>query len=293
MVIKKILVTGGAGFVGSHLCEELSKNPGNEVYSLDNYHTGRTENHVKGVNYIRGDTSEISNFINFCPDRVYHLGEYSRVEQSFEDSELVFKFNLTGTNAVLEFCRRNNCKIIYAGSSTKFGDDGEGPNQSPYGWSKSINTELIVNYGNWFGLNYAITYFYNAYGPRELSEGKYATVIGIFSKQMEQGKPITVVSPGIQRRNFTHVKDIVSGLITVGDFGEGDNFGIGSDDQYSILEVAEMFSEKIQFLPERKGNRKNASVKTEKTKNLGWSPKVCLEDYILNYKKSIEGSTKC
>ena len=155
----KILVTGGAGFVGSNLCEALAKDPNNEVYSLDNYFTGSRENHVEGVTYIEGSTEHIFELMDFTPDLVYHLGEYSRVEQSFDDIDKVLLFNKIGTLKVLEFCRKNGCKLIYAGSSTKFGDGGMGKDQSPYAWSKSSNTELVKNYGNWYGLEYAIVYF--------------------------------------------------------------------------------------------------------------------------------------
>ena len=160
----KILVTGGAGFVGSNLCEALAKDPKNEIYSLDNYFTGNRDNHVEGVTYIEGSTEHIFELIDFTPDLVYHLGEYSRVEQSFDDIDKVLLFNKIGTLKVLEFCRKHHCKLIYAGSSTKFGDGGLGKDQSPYAWSKSSNTELIINYGNWYNLEYAIVYLYNVYG---------------------------------------------------------------------------------------------------------------------------------
>ena len=285
---KKILVTGGAGFVGSHLCEELAKN--NEVISLDNYFTGSENNHINGVKYIKADTKDIFKLIDFTPDIIYHLGEYSRVEQSFEDMKIVYEYNKIGTFKVLEFVRKTGAKLIYAGSSTKFGDGGIARNTSPYAWTKASNTELVMNYGNWFGINYAITYFYNVYGPREISTGKYATLIALFKEKMKKGKPLTIVSPGTQKRNFTHIDDIVDGLILVGQDGYGDEFGIGSDEAYSIIEVAEMFldmpikdaikKEKVIMLPERRGNRMNAEVITDKTKVLGWQPKKHLKDWI-------------
>lgn len=161
---KKILVTGGAGFVGSHLCERLAKDKNNDVYSLDNYFTGRRENHIANVTYIEGSTYDIATLVTFIPHMVYHLGEYSRVEQSFDDIEKVWKFNKDGIFSVLEFVRAAGCKILYAGSSTKFGDDGMGRSASPYAWTKASNTELLQNYGLWFNVPYAITYFYNVYG---------------------------------------------------------------------------------------------------------------------------------
>ena len=285
---KRVLVTGGAGFVGSHLCEALVKD--NEVYSLDNYFTGSENNHIDGVNYIKGDTRDIAKLINFTPDIIYHLGEYSRVEQSFSDMRKVYEYNKIGTFEVLEFVREKGSKLVYAGSSTKFGDGGSSKNASPYAWSKATNTELVVNYGSWYGIDYAITYFYNVYGKREISTGKYATLIALFNEKIKNGEALTIVKPGTQRRNFTHIDDIVNGLILVGENGYGDEFGIGSDEAFSVVEVAEMFlgmpidraveEGKAKMLPERRGNRMTAEVVTQKTKALGWEPKGSLKKYI-------------
>jgi len=280
--MKKVLVTGGAGFIGSHLCERLMTNKNYEVYSLDNYSTGSVDNHVENVTYITGDTREIKNLINFRPDYIYHLGEYSRVEQSFDDIEKVWRSNKDGIFSVLQFCRFTGAKIIYAGSSTKFGDGGLGRSQSPYAWTKSSNTELVENYGAWFGVPYAITYFYNVYGGREISDGKYATLIALFKKKYLNGEKLSVVSPGIQKRNFTYIDDIIEGLIMVGENGYGDEFGIGSPESYSIIEIAEMFGSEIEMLPERKGNRMTADVITLKTESLGWEPKSSIKEYISN-----------
>ena len=275
----KVLVTGGAGFIGSHLCERLAQD-GNKVTSLDDYSTGSKENHVDGVVYIKGETSNIDKLITFSPDIIYHLGEYSRVEQSFDDIEKVWSSNKDGIFAVLQFCRKTKAKLIYAGSSTKFGDGGLGRSQSPYAWTKSSNTELVENYGNWFGIKYAITYFYNVYGGREISTGKYATLIALFKEKYKNRKPLTVVSPGTQLRNFTHIEDIISGLVLVGKKGLGDNYGIGCSQSFSILDIAKMFGSEIEFLPERKGNRMSASVVCDKTKSLGWEESYSIENYI-------------
>ena len=280
MMKKRILVTGGAGFVGSHLCERLAQDENNEVYSLDNYFTGSKANHVPNVTYIEGLTADIAELITFTPDMVYHLGEYSRVEQSFDDIEKVWKFNKDGIFAVLEFVRRAGCKILYAGSSTKFSDGGLGRSASPYAWTKATNTELVMNYGNWFNVPYAITYFYNVYGPREIQTGKYATLIALFKEKMKNGEPLTIVSPGNQKRNFTHIDDIINGLILVGENGYGDEFGIGSPEAYSIKEIAEMFGANIEMLPERAGNRMTADVMTAKTEALGWKPTRTIGKYI-------------
>ena len=278
--MKKILITGGAGFIGSHLCESLSQDPSNRVVSLDNYSTGSEDNHVADVEYIRGETKDIHSLITFSPDIVYHLGEYSRVEQSFDDLETVWDYNKAGTFEVLQFCRQHACKIVYAGSSTKFGDGGLGRSQSPYGWTKASNTELVENFGEWFGVSYAIVYFYNAYGPREIRTGKYATLIALFAEKMRIGEPLTVVSPGEQKRNFTHVSDIISALTLVGEQGYGDEFGIGSSEAYSVLEIAKLFGGQIDMLPERRGNRMTADVITDKTQALGWSAQRCVSDWI-------------
>lgn len=286
MSTKKILITGGAGFVGSHLCERLAQDPCNEVYSLDNYFTGSEANHMPGVTYIKGDTIDIADLVKFTPDMVYHLGEYSRVEQSFDDIETVWRYNKDGTFAVLEFVREVGCKILYAGSSTKFGDGGLGRSQSPYAWTKASNTELVENYGDWFNIPYAIVYFYNVYGKREISAGRYATLIALFTEKMKAGEPLTVVSPGAQKRNFTHVDDIVDGLLLVGENGYGDEFGIGSSESFTVLDVAEMFGGTIEMLPQRKGNRMTADVVTDKTQALGWAPKKRLSDYVANLKEN-------
>lgn len=283
---KKILVTGGAGFVGSHLCERLSKNSNYEVYSLDNYFTGSELNHVPNVTYIKGNTKDIEKLVTFTPDMLYHLGEYSRVEQSFDDIEKVWEYNKDGIFAVLEFVRKAGCKILYAGSSTKFGDGGFGRSASPYAWTKATNTELVMNYGTWFNVPYAITYFYNVYGPREIQTGKYATLIALFKEKMKNSENLTIVSPGTQKRNFTHIDDIIDGLILVGENGYGDEFGIGSDEAFTILEVAQMYGGKIEMLPERRGNRMTAEVISEKTKALGWKPKIKLSDYIEECRKN-------
>ena len=277
---KKVLVIGGAGFIGSHLCERLVQS-GNEVVSIDNYFTGSERNHISGVRYYPYATHDLLNspFVyepNF--DVVYHLGEYSRVEQSFKDIRLVHKYNTHGTFQVLEYIRDTGAKLIYAGSSTKFGDNGV--NASPYAFTKAQNTQLVINYGKWFNIDYAITYFYNVYGGREISEGKYATLIALFQEKIRKGQKLSVVSPGTQKRNFTYIDDIIDALVLIGQHGQGDGYGIGCDKSYSILEVAEMFGGEIEMLPERPGNRMSGEVVTEKTKSLGWEAKHNLKDYI-------------
>lgn len=280
---KLILVTGGAGFIGSHLCARLARD-GHRVISLDNYFTGSRENHVPGVEYREGHTKYIEKHIPEKPDIIYHLGEYSRVEKSFEDVEQVWDLNQYGTFAVLEFARRRGAKLVYAGSSTKFSDDGLGRDQSPYAWSKASMTELVKNYGDWFGIDYAITYFYNVYGPNERSDA-YGTVVAIFKEQYKRGLPLGVVLPGTQERIFTHVHDIVDGLIVVGARGAGDGYGIGSEDTFSIMALAKLFGREVVMLPERQGNRMQAVVNTAKTRELGWVPRRSLKDDIETFVK--------
>jgi len=280
----KILVIGGAGFVGSNLCEELLKD--HAVYSLDDYSSGSEDNHVEGVTYIKGHSKDISRLVDFQVDIVYHLGEYSRVEKSFDDIEKVVDSNVLGTISVIEFWRKKKFKLVYAGSSTKFSTGCLGKNQSPYAFSKSSNTELVSNYGSWFDLPHAITYFYNVYGQREIEQGKYATLIALFKRKYLNGESLTVVEPGHQKRNFTHIDDVVSALILIGANGEGDGFGIGCDDSFSVLEIASMFGGEIKMLPSRRGNRTDGIVVTEKTKNLGWSASMNIGEYITRVKNN-------
>jgi len=275
---KNILITGGAGFIGSHLCESLASN--NSVTSIDNYSTGRESNHVSGVTYIKGNTADIDLLVSNDFDIVFHLGEYSRVEQSFDDIETVWESNKVGTFAVLEFCRAHSIKIVYAGSSTKFGDGGLGRSQSPYGWTKASNTELVMNYGAWYSLNYAITYFYNVYGPREIRDGKYATLVALYAEKMRRGDRLGLVSPGSQRRNFTYVKDVVKALELIGSDGYGDEFGIGHVESYSIRQIAELFGGEIEILQPRRGNRLTADLVTDKTMALGWRTEMSINKYI-------------
>ncbi len=281
-----VLVTGGAGLIGPSLIELLV--PKYRVVSLDNYFIGKKENHVKGVEYIEGHTKDIEKLLgNEKPAIIFHLGEYSRVEQSFTDLSLVWESNVHGAFRVFEYWRKRACKLVYAGSSTKFADGGLGRDQSPYAWMKASNTELVENYGAWFGLPYAITYFYNAYGPRELSEGPYASVMGRFKKQYAAGEPITVVAPGTQKRNFTHVEDIARGLLMVGEKGQGDEYGIGSPESYTVLEIANMFTDNIEMLPERKGNRMESIIDTTRVeKEFGWKPEHNVRDYINSLKSA-------
>lgn len=277
-----ILVTGGAGFIGSHLCERLVHD-GHSVISLDNNLTGMSDNRVNKVDYRFGHTKDIERLVPESPDLVYHLGEYARVEKSFEDIARVWDSNMMGTFSVLEFCKKRACKIVYAGSSTKFAAGGFGREQSPYAWTKASNTELVKNYGAWYGVPYVITYFYNVYGGRERGSGPYATLIGILKEQYKNGQPLTIVAPGTQKRNFTHIEDTVEGLVLAGEHGEGDEYGIGNDNAYSVIEIANLFGSDVVMLPERKGNRDSSPVDTEKIRALGWTPKRSIVDHVQEF----------
>ncbi len=242
MAKKTILVTGGAGFIGSHLCERLVKD-GHKVISLDNYFSGSKENHIKGVDYREGHTKDIEKHITEKPDIIYHLGEYSRVAKSINEPEIVWDLNMDGTFSVLEFWRKKKCKLVYAGSSTKSigeRDDGvDGKDLAPYTWAKAANTEQVSNYGRWYGLPHAITYFYNVYGPGERAgvDG-YGTVVETFKQCYLSGKPCQVRKTGHQTRAFTHIDDTIEGIVLVGEKGEGDDYGICAEEVHSLLDVA-------------------------------------------------------
>ncbi|MCE9541562.1 NAD-dependent epimerase/dehydratase family protein [Candidatus Kaiserbacteria bacterium] len=281
MTPKLILVTGGAGFVGTHLCKRLSAQ-GHRVISLDNYFAGSKENHVAGVEYREGHTKDIALHVPESPEIIFHLGEYSRVEQSLLEPDVVEDLNVVGTRGVVEYWRARKCKLVYAGSSTKFGDGGAARERTPYASTKAANSELVKKTGEDEHLPYAITYFYNVYGPGERA-GVYGTVIEAFKQMYLHGSPITVTSPGTQLRNFTHVDDIVDGLILVGESGAGDEYGLGNEKSFSMLEVAKMFGGEVLMLPPRAGNRMQSGLDTSKSAALGWRTKRTLEAYIQEF----------
>ncbi|RPF81679.1 MAG: NAD-dependent epimerase/dehydratase family protein [Rhodothermaceae bacterium TMED105] len=283
--MKTILVTGGAGFVGSSIIKELKKRDNDCVIkSLDNYTSGYASNHIEGVEYIEGDTWDIDTIETleaFQPDLVFHFGEFSRIVPSFEHPELALKSNQYGTLQVLNYCLRKKAKLVYSGSSAIFGNDMKDQHLNPYSWSKAKNIELIHNFKDWFGLQFAICYFYNVYGPGQILNGTYATVIGIFEKQFAQSLPLTVVSPGTQTRAFTHISDIVSGVLLVASQGEGDRYFLGNTENVSILDVADMFGSTYTLIPERRGERVKSVIHESRARTeLGWIPKVELRKYI-------------
>lgn len=286
MTQKLIVVTGGAGHVGSHVIEELALNPAHKIISVDNYSNGSIGNHVASANveYRRGSTNNINKLVPETPDIIYHLGEYARIAPSFDEPAKVFKYNTAGTQAVVEFCRQRHVKkLVYAASSTKFANEGEGRHQSPYALSKAQNVELIMDYGKWYGLNYAICYFFNAFGPREKGLGRYATAIAKFEQRYLQAKPIEVVLPGTQRRNFTYVKDLSRGIILVGEKGSGDGYALNNVKSYSIAEIAQAFGGNIKYVEGRPGRDGAGDLPTKARQELGWETTVDILDYIQDF----------
>jgi UDP-glucose 4-epimerase len=278
----KVVVTGGAGFIGTNLCKKLLE-LGETVISIDNYSSGKTENHLfdDNITYINADASFIENLTEI-PKIVYHLGEYSKVAPSFNDTEKIIDTNMYATAKVIDYCKNNNIKLVYAGSSTKHAN--EGANQSPYAFSKAKNTELIKNYGNWFGLKYSICYFYNNYGPYHDTCGDgWETVISIFEKQKRKNQPLTIVKPGTQRRNFTYVEDTVQGIILAASIDKNDEYQLSSEESYNMFELAELFNHEYKLIDERPGDRFESLIDfTETYKKLNWKPKYKLKNWIQN-----------
>ena len=298
--MKNVLVTGGAGFVGSNLIKHLKENnPNIKITSLDNYFTGKKEHHIPGVEYVYGNTWEAKEKFEKLKeeeyfDTVFHFGEYSRIVQSFDDIEYVAQTNMAGTPQILELCKKWNAKLIYSASSSKFGNDGKDENLSPYAWMKAKMVEYIKNYNEWFGLEYQICYFFNVYGPGQIMTGDYATVIGIFERQYNAGQKCTVVEPGTQSRDFTHVNDIVSGVVKSAEYlhtavnDNHDSIGrewyLRSGVERSIIDVAEMYGE-WEFIPERRGERLNSTtIDNDTCERLGWKPTHSLEEWIESVK---------
>ena len=284
--MSKILVTGGAGFVGTNLIIELHK-LGHEIVSIDDYSIGIKKNHQSGVNYIEGDINDIENLINNDFEYCFHLAGLSRIQPSFEDPESTFKANTEGTLKVLSWARNNKTKVIYSGSSSKHHD----PSISPYAMFKYLGEKICKLYKLTYGMNIEIVRFYNVYSPYEIIDGKWAALIGKWRGQIKEGKPLTIVGDGNQRRDFTHIIDIVDGLIKIAFSNENqlDAWELGSGKNYSINEVFEMFSQKFdvraQYIENQKGNYKETLRETNHAIDLlGWNPQDRLTTYISNLK---------
>jgi UDP-glucose 4-epimerase len=281
---KVVLVTGGAGHVGSHVVEMLVADSNIRVISLDNYSNGREENHIAGAEYRTGHTKHIEALVPEMPDIVYHLGEYARIAPSFEDIQAVYDMNIVGTFAVAEFCRNRKVrKLVYAASSTKFAIEGDGRHQNPYSFSKATNVDLINDYHRWYKLPYAICYFYNAFGPREKGDGKYATVIAKFEQAYLKGQPLTVVKPGTQKRAFTYVKDLAHGIILTGEKGSGDGYMLGAAKSYSIRAIAAAFGGPIELIDGDAGRFESENDPTKARDELDWKPTLDVVDYIKEF----------
>lgn len=284
MADQYVLVTGGAGHVGSHLVERLVADPRNRVVSLDNYSNGSEQNHLPGAEYLVGHTAEVGSLVEGRPDVVYHLGEYARIGPSFDEPAVVFDANLRGTVAVLEWCRQQGVgKLVYSASSTRFAVEGDGRDQSPYAFTKAMSTDLIRDYGRWYGVRYAICYFYNAFGPREVGTGRYATLIARFEQAYLRGEALPVVRPGTQKRNFTYVEDLARGIEAVGRAGEGDGYALYNEHAYSIEEVAQAFGGPIRYVDGRPGRAQSGTSPTRARDELGWKTTVDVIDYIRDF----------
>lgn len=281
---KTILVTGGAGHVGSHLIELLVANGRDRIISLDNYFLGREVNHVTGAEYRRGHTKDVELLVPETPDVVYHLGEYARIAPSFDDVPLVYDMNVLGTFAVAEFCRtRRVPKLVYAASSTRFAIEGNGRHQNPYSFTKAVNVDLINDYGTWYGLPYAICYLYNGYGPREQGEGKYGTLIARFERAHVEGRPLTVVKPGTQRRAFTYVQDLARGIILAAERGSGDGYALGSTTTHSVLDIARAFGGPVELIDGYPGRAEATNDASKARDELDWRPTMDIMDYIADF----------
>ena len=283
-----IIVTGGAGFIGSNLIKYLLKKTKYKIISIDNYSTGSIKNHVRhsNVRYIKNDNINIFKILEKYKKKVkviFHFGEFSRIYQSFLKPKECLESNINNSFAVINFAKDNKIKIIYSATSSAFGNDGKDENLSPYAWSKTKNIELIKNYSKWFGLKYELLFFYNVYGSGQIQTGPMSTVIGIFEKQYKKKIPLTVVKPGTQKRDFTHIDDIINGCYLAFRNGRQNEYMLGTDKQYSILQIAKMFKRKIKFLLPRKGDRSCSNIPNNNALTyLGYKAKVNIKDYINN-----------
>ena len=289
---KYIVVTGGAGFIGSNLIKLLINKTKYKIISLDNYSSGTRKNHIKNnrILYIKSHTKNIFRVLNNKKKQihsVFHFGEFARIYQSFANLSRCFDSNSIGSFQVFKFCLENKIKLIYSATSASFGNKGNNKNLSPYAFTKSRNLELLENFKKWYKFKYEIIYFYNVYGPRQICRGKMATVIGIFEDAFQKGLPLPVVKPGIQSRKFTHINDTIDTCYTAWKKDKCLHYSISNKKSFTILEVAELFGSKIQLLPSRKGERfasalTKMNLSNKVVKKFG---KISLKSYIFSITK--------
>ena len=290
--MKKIVITGGAGFVGSNLIEYLLSKTKFKIISIDNYSSGSKKNHIINirVKYIKGNTKNIS-FILKKDIRsihsLFHFGEFSRIYQSFLKMSECIDSNSIGTNEVFNFCLQNKIKLIYSATSASLGNKGNDKNLSPYSFSKAKNLELLENLKKWFKFKFEIIYFYNVYGPKQICKGRMATVIGIFEEEYLRNNPLPVVKPGTQTRKFTHIYDTVNATYFAWKKNRCLHYSISNRQSYSIIEVAKMFNSKIKFLPKRQGERYASALTKMNLSNKVYRlyGDIKLKNYIKNFIK--------
>jgi len=286
-----LVVTGGAGFVGSNLINLLIKKTNYRIVSIDDYSSGLKKNHIKNskVKYIKANTKYISKILKKPKNikAIFHFGEFARIYQSFLQMEKCIDSNTIGTNAIFNYCLVNNVKLIYSATSASLGNKGKDKNLSPYAFTKSKNLELLENLKKWFGFKYEIIYFYNVYGPKQISSGSMATVIGIFENCYKKNKNLPVVKPGSQSRRFTHINDTVEVCYKAWKKNLCRHYSISHKQSYSVLEVAKLFKRKIKFLPKRAGERYASALTNMNLSNRVYKyfGSVKLKDYVADFLK--------
>ncbi len=288
-----IIVTGGAGFVGTNLIETLVKKTKFNIISLDNYSSGSKKNHVLDprIKYVRGNTKDIYKIFKKEKKKIhtiFHFGEFSRIYQSFLKLDKCLSSNSIGTNSVFNFCLTNKIKLVYSATSATLGNKGSDKDLSPYAFTKAKNLELLENLKKWFNFKYEVVYFYNVYGPRQIETGDMATVIGIFEYKYKKGKPLPVVKPGTQTRRFTHIQDTIDVCLYAWKKNKSRHYTITNRKSLSILDVAKMFKSKIIFLPYRKGERYASALTKISHLNKVYKKygKIQLKNYIQRFIKN-------